>query len=145
MTQIFALHTQNTCRATFKDVPARKREYTAVIKEYLRNGWAEEVSTQIVQPGKTRYFFIIQHTNPLMIEQHIRIFDGTVKYGVIVQPTPGSIARYCVTETSQLAVDGTGPGSIRSIRECLMCPDELWPTAMKKHRWCCKRTPVKLG
>ncbi|KRY68693.1 hypothetical protein T4B_13767 [Trichinella pseudospiralis] len=58
----------------------------------------------------------------------------------------GSIARYCVTETSQLlAVDGTGPGSIRSIRECLMCPDELWPTAMKKHRWCCKRTPVKLG
>ncbi|KRY90600.1 hypothetical protein T4D_2530 [Trichinella pseudospiralis] len=97
MTQIFALHTQNTCRATFiaicgtelkKDVPARKREYTAVIKEYLRNGWAEEVSTQIVQPGKTRYFFIMQHTNPLTIEQHIRIFDGTVKYGVIVQPTP---------------------------------------------------------
>ncbi|KAL1230448.1 Guanine nucleotide exchange factor, partial [Trichinella spiralis] len=30
--------------------PAKQREYSAVIEEYLRNGWAEEVTTQIGQP-----------------------------------------------------------------------------------------------
>ncbi|KRY05226.1 hypothetical protein T01_11855, partial [Trichinella spiralis] len=35
--------------------PTKQREYSAVIEEYLRNGWAEEVTTQIGQPGKTWY------------------------------------------------------------------------------------------
>ncbi|KRZ75456.1 hypothetical protein T10_7931 [Trichinella papuae] len=34
----------------------KQREYIAVIKEYVRNGWAEEVTTQSGQPGKTWYF-----------------------------------------------------------------------------------------
>ncbi|KRZ65668.1 hypothetical protein T10_9587 [Trichinella papuae] len=41
-------------RSLRKDL-AKQREYTAVIEEYLRKGWAEEVTTQCGQPGKTRY------------------------------------------------------------------------------------------
>ncbi|KRY93901.1 hypothetical protein T11_5535, partial [Trichinella zimbabwensis] len=36
-------------RSLRKD-PVKQREYSSVIEEYLRQGWAEEVTTQSGQP-----------------------------------------------------------------------------------------------
>ncbi|KRZ11509.1 hypothetical protein T11_12642 [Trichinella zimbabwensis] len=59
----------------------KQREYTAVIEEYLQNGWAEEVTTQNGEPGKTWY---LPHHAVYKIadgQTKCRVgFDGSAKY-----------------------------------------------------------------
>ncbi|XP_003367447.1 Pao retrotransposon peptidase superfamily, partial [Trichinella spiralis] len=60
--------------------PTKQREYSAVIEEYLRNGWAEEVTTQIGQPGKTWY--LPHHAVYKMADGQTKcrvVFDGSAK------------------------------------------------------------------
>ncbi|KRY05219.1 hypothetical protein T01_1738, partial [Trichinella spiralis] len=45
-----AEHRLRSVERRLKRDPTKQREYSAVIEEYLRNGWAEEVTTQIGQP-----------------------------------------------------------------------------------------------
>ncbi|KRZ47836.1 hypothetical protein T02_819, partial [Trichinella nativa] len=70
---------QSVERRLRKD-PTKQREYSAVIEEYLRNGWAEEVTTQIGQPGKTWY--LPHHAVYKMADGQTKcrvVFDGSAK------------------------------------------------------------------
>ncbi|KRX90918.1 hypothetical protein T4E_8761, partial [Trichinella pseudospiralis] len=61
--------------------PAKQREYTAVIEEYLRNGWAKVVTTQNGQPGNSRY--LPHHALYMIADGQTKcriVFDGSAKY-----------------------------------------------------------------
>ncbi|KRZ31000.1 hypothetical protein T4C_2681 [Trichinella pseudospiralis] len=61
--------------------PAKQREYTAVIEEYLRNGWAKVVTTQNGQPGNSRY--LPHHAVYMIADGQTKcriVFDGSAKY-----------------------------------------------------------------
>ncbi|KRY26137.1 hypothetical protein T01_6187, partial [Trichinella spiralis] len=67
-------------RSLMKD-PVKQREYSAVINEYLRQGWAEEVTTQTGQPGKTWY--LPHHAVYKNTDGQLKcrvVFDGSAKY-----------------------------------------------------------------
>ncbi|KRZ02713.1 hypothetical protein T11_3364 [Trichinella zimbabwensis] len=67
-------------RSLRKD-PVKQREYTAVIEEYLQNGWAEEVTTLNEQPGKTWY--LPHHAVYKIADGQTKcrvVFDGSAKY-----------------------------------------------------------------
>ncbi|KRX63834.1 hypothetical protein T09_1217 [Trichinella sp. T9] len=60
--------------------PTKQREYSAVIEEYLHNGWAEEVTTQSGQPGKTWY--LPHHAVYKMADGQTKcrvVFNGSAK------------------------------------------------------------------
>ncbi|KRY45624.1 hypothetical protein T03_3781 [Trichinella britovi] len=60
--------------------PTKQREYSAVIEKYLHNGWAEEVTTQSGQPGKTWY--LPHHAVYKMADGQTKcrvVFDGSAK------------------------------------------------------------------
>ncbi|KRZ81732.1 hypothetical protein T08_12448, partial [Trichinella sp. T8] len=52
-----AEHRLRSLERRLRKNPIKQREYSAVIEEYLHNGWAEEVTTQIGQPTKCRVEF----------------------------------------------------------------------------------------
>ncbi|KRY47859.1 hypothetical protein T03_14133 [Trichinella britovi] len=67
-------------RSLMKD-PVKQREYSAVINEYLRQGWAEEVTTQTGQPGKSWYLphHAVYKNTDGQLKSRI-VFDGSAKY-----------------------------------------------------------------
>ncbi|KRZ58658.1 hypothetical protein T02_1348 [Trichinella nativa] len=67
-------------RSLMKD-PVKQREYSAVINEYLRQGWAEEVTTQTGQPGKSWYLphHAVYKNTDGQLKSWI-VFDGSAKY-----------------------------------------------------------------
>ncbi|KRY55329.1 hypothetical protein T03_5832 [Trichinella britovi] len=68
-------------RSIMKD-PAKQLAYSTVIEEYIRNGWAEEVTSQHEQNGKTWY--LPHHAVYKTVNGELKcriVFDGSAKYG----------------------------------------------------------------
>ncbi|KRZ47712.1 hypothetical protein T02_6517 [Trichinella nativa] len=66
-----AEHRLRSLERRLRKNPIKQREYSAVIEEYLHNGWAEEVTTQIGQPVKTWYLPIMHCTIELTVRQNV--------------------------------------------------------------------------
>ncbi|KRX34629.1 hypothetical protein T05_5743 [Trichinella murrelli] len=68
-------------RSIMKD-PAKELAYSTGIEEYIRNGWAEEVTSQHVQNGKTWY--LPHHAVYKTVNGELKcriVFDGSAIYG----------------------------------------------------------------